>query len=109
MLENTTFGSAFMSWPVALCELGHAFAMSWAARRPSTSSAGLAEQLGHRALAMLAVRLRVAEPLDHPVAASDEAVQRHRHVEDEPALRRLVAHASSFPPRGGYSAPIGAA
>ncbi len=37
VLENTTFGSAFMSWPVALCELGHAFAMSWAARRPSTS------------------------------------------------------------------------
>ena len=60
--------------------------------------AGLAEQLGYRALAMGAVRLLLAEPVHGPVAASGEAVQRHRHVEDELALRRLAAHASSFHP-----------
>ena len=58
VLENTTFGSAFMSSPVGLCELGHACAMSCAARRAEHEQAGLAEQLGHRALAVGAVRLR---------------------------------------------------
>ena len=106
VLENTTFGSAFMSSPVGLCELGHACAMSCAAPAAEHQQAGLAEQLGHRALAVGAVRLRVAEPVHRPVAASGEAVQRHRHVEDELALRRLAGHASSL---ARYSAPIGAA
>jgi hypothetical protein len=73
--------------------------------------AGLAEQFGYRALAMGAVRLLLAEPVHGPVAASGEAVQRHRHVEDELALGRLAAHASSFhpvracePSQNGFSA-----
>jgi hypothetical protein len=44
--------------------------------------AGLAEQLRHRTLAVVAVPLRFAEPVHRPVAAGGEAVQRHRHVVD---------------------------
>jgi hypothetical protein len=50
------------------------------------AEAGLAKQLVHRALAVVIVRLRLAEPVHGPVAAGYEAVERHRHLQDQPPL-----------------------
>jgi len=71
-------------------DLGQPFTMSAYAPRPSTMRP-MSEQLERDAMALVAVvgdPLAVAgEPVDDPVAAGDEAVQRHRHEEDQPAPR----------------------
>src|SRR4051794_28303435 len=55
---------------------------------------GLAEQLSHRTLAVTAVQFAAAERVHRSVTTSGEAIQRHRHVQDEPALWRATAHGS---------------
>ena len=46
----------------------------------------VSEELGNTPLAMRVVRPRPREPVHRPVPPGREAVQRHRHVEDQPAV-----------------------